>query len=681
VTEVVPGREQVAVPAGTAAALRRLVALSSGALRRTSRDARLGPARADTGTSALLTSLRERQALLERLARIQRSISTRRPLQEVLDAIVVGAGELIGDGTSGLRLVDPEDGHALLLVASRGLTPEFAERSRRTPVGEGIGGRAISEGRLVFADDYAASDRALPGFVANGITAAMAAPVFQGEQIVGSLVVASWEQGRRYSAAEQEVLIALAEHAGLALNDARTVAALKESARQATEQARTDSLTGLPNRVQLLTALRRALGSRRPLALLFVDLDDFKVVNDTLGHPIGDALLCAVGERIAAQVRTGDLVARMGGDEFAILLVGSAEEALAGADRICAALAEPFAVPGHLVDGGASVGVVVSSPPGDDTAEELLRDADVAMYRAKAAGKRQAVLFVDSMRQDLQSRSRLEQDLRVALDQAQFVLHYQPLVHIGSRRVVGTEALVRWQHPERGLLPPIEFIGLAEETGLIVRLGRLVLLEACRQTAQWTSDEAVGPIGVSVNVSARQLADTTLLDDVADALRLSGLPAHRLTLELTESVLVSNIDVAVATLDALKRLGVRLAIDDFGTGYSSLSYLARLPVDVLKIDKVFVNRVGQDCAEGRVAGAVVALATSLGLDTVVEGVETTWQLEVLRDHGCRVFQGYLWSRPLPPEQLGPVARDIRGAAVPVPAPYSAADPRVGPAAG
>jgi diguanylate cyclase (GGDEF)-like protein len=559
-----------------------------------------------------------------------------------------------------------------------GLTPELSETHHRIPVGHGIGGRAVSEGRLVFADDYAAADRALPEFVDSGITAAMAAPVFQGEQIVGSLVVATWEKGRRYSAAEQEVLLALAEHAGLALNDARTVAALKESARAATEQARTDSLTGLPNRVQLLTQLRRALGSRQPLALLFVDLDDFKVVNDTLGHPVGDALLCAVGERIGALVRANELVARMGGDEFAVLLVGvTPAQALAGANRICAALAEPFDLPGHLVDGGASVGVVVSTPPCDDTAEGLLRDADVAMYRAKSAGKRQAMLFADSMRQDLQARSRLEHDLRAALDRSQFVLHYQPLVHIGSRRVVATEALARWQHPERGLLSPAEFIGLAEETGMIVGLGRLVLLEACRQTAQWTSADEVGPIGVSVNVSARQLADSTLLDDVADALRLSGLPAHRLTLELTESVLVSNIDVAVATLDALKGLGVRLAIDDFGTGYSSLSYLARLPVDVLKIDKVFVKRIGQDGAEGRVAGAVVALATSLGLDTVVEGVETREQLEVLRERGCRVFQGFLWSPPLPPDQLGRVAQDIRDALL---APV-AADPRVRSAPG
>jgi diguanylate cyclase (GGDEF)-like protein len=666
--------------------VRRFVALSSRALRRTPRDVDDGPGRADTGaavgadagTIELLSSLRERQALLERLARIQRSISTRRPLQEVLDAIVVGAGELIGDGTAGLRLIDPQDGRSMLLAASLGLTPELSDSKRRVPVGQGIGGRAVSEGRLVFTDDYAATEHALPEFVDSGMTAAMAAPVFQGEQIVGSLVVATWEAGRRYSAAEQEVLLALAEHAGLALNDARTVAALKESARAATEQARTDSLTGLPNRVQLLTQLRRVLGSRQPLALLFVDLDDFKVVNDTLGHPVGDALLCAVGDRIGALVRADEVVARMGGDEFAVLLVGvTPEQALAGANRICAALAEPFHVPGHLVDGGASVGVVVSTPPCDDTAEGLLRDADVAMYRAKAAGKRQAMLFADSMRQDLQARSRLEHDLRAALDHSQLVLHYQPLVHIGSRRVVATEALVRWQHPERGLLSPAEFIGLAEETGMIVGLGRLVLLEACRQTAQWTRADEVGPIGVSVNVSARQLADSTLLDDVADALRLSGLPAHRLTLELTESVLVSNIDAAVATLDALKALGVRLAIDDFGTGYSSLSYLARLPVDVLKIDKVFVKRVGQHCAEGRVAGAVVALATSLGLDTVVEGVETTAQLEVLRDRGCRVFQGFLWSPPLPPDQLGRVAQDIRDALL---APV-AADPRVGSAPG
>jgi diguanylate cyclase (GGDEF)-like protein len=592
----------------------------------------------------LLTSLRERQALLERLARIQRSISTRRPLHEVLDSIVVGAAELIGDGFTGLRLVDPDDPSMLVLAASHGLAPEMLEQARRSAVSDGVGGRSITTGALAFSHDYASSDRALAAFIDDGVQASMAAPVFQGDKPVGSLIIASRVAGRVYSESEQEVLRAFAEHTGLALNDARTVAALHQAVSDATRQARQDSLTGLPNRAEFLERLAEARGSGVPISVLFIDLDDFKLVNDTLGHPVGDALLRVVGERISGCVRGGDVVARLGGDEFAVLLPDtSAERAELAAERIRQALSMPFHLPGHDVSIGASTGVVLSANTSDESAEELLRDADVAMYRAKALGKGRAVVFTASMRVDLQARSRLERDLRRAIDRRELVVHHQPIIDVGLGRIVGSEALLRWQHPEVGLVPPGEFIPVAEETGMILAIGRQVLIDATRHTAAWNAVPGAWPLSVSVNVSARQLSDGTLVADVRDALFRSGLRPSLLTLELTESVLVHDIETAAGILQELKALGVRLAIDDFGTGYSSLSYLARLPVDILKVDKSFVAGVRRGTPEARLAATVVALASTLGLQTVVEGVESGWQLDAMRALGCTFFQGYLWS--------------------------------------
>jgi diguanylate cyclase (GGDEF)-like protein len=592
----------------------------------------------------LLASLRERQALLERLARIQRSISTRRPLHEVLDSIVVGAAELIGDGFSGLRLIDPDDPDVLVLAASFGLAPETLEQARRSPLSEGIGGQAITTRALAFSHDYVSSIRALPTFVDDGVQASMAAPVFQGDKAVGSLIIASRQAGRVYSESEQEVLLAFAEHTGLALNDARTVAALHEAVSEATRQARQDPLTGLPNRAEFLERLSETRGSGIPLSVLFIDLDDFKLVNDTLGHPIGDALLRVVGERISGCVRGGDVVARLGGDEFAVLLPGtSPDRAELAAERIRQALGMPFHLPGHDVSIGASTGVVLSGSGGEESAEELLRDADVAMYRAKSLGKGRAVVFTASMRVDLQARSRLERDLRRAIDRRELVVHHQPVIDVALGRIVGSEALLRWQHPELGMVPPCEFIAVAEETGMILAIGRQVLLDATMQTAQWNALPGAEPLSISVNVSARQLSDGTIVADVRDALSRSGLDAWLLTLELTETVLVQDIETAAGILRELKALGVRLAIDDFGIGYSSLSYLARLPVDVLKVDKAFVAGVRRGTSEARLAATVVALANTLGLATVVEGVETVAQLEAMRALGCTCFQGFLWS--------------------------------------
>ncbi|MBK5305426.1 MAG: EAL domain-containing protein [Frankiaceae bacterium] len=618
---------------------------------------------------ALLASLRERQTLLERLARIQRSISTRRPLHEVLDAIVAGASELIGDEITGLRLIDPDDPAMLVMAASTGLTPDVRETARHSPVGAGIGGLAVSERRLVLSEHYSTGDQPLAAFRIDGVQASMAAPVFQGDDVVGSLVVATRRSGRVYTDSEQEMLVAFAEHTGLALNDARTVAALHVAVSDATRQARQDPLTDLPNRTDFLEKLRAALEEGAPVSVLFIDLDDFKLVNDTLGHPVGDALLRVVGERVVGSTRGDDQVARLGGDEFAVLLRSTPpDQAELAAERIRQSLSQPFHLPGHQISIGASTGVVLCPEGGFASAEELLRDADVAMYRAKALGKGRAVLFADSMRVDLQARSRLERDLRNAIERHEFVVHYQPIIDVDSDRVVGSEALLRWNHPELGLMPPAEFVPVAEETGLIIAIGRQVLCDATAQTARWNAVPNTPPLMVSVNISARQLMDGAVVEHVREALMRSGLPAHRLTLELTESLLVHDIDVAAGILSELKALGVKLAIDDFGTGYSSLSYLARLPVDILKVDKSFVAGVERDASEARLAATVVALARSLELQTVVEGVETESQLAALRMLGCTLFQGYLWSPPVDAGRLWELLSHTTARAIPSPRP-------------
>ena len=609
--------------------------------------------RADS--EALLVTLRERQALLERLAKVQRSISTRRPLDEVLHTIVTGAAELIGDEVAGLRLIDPDDPSMMTMAASTGIAPEVLAVATRTPVNQGIGGRAVTEAQLVSTDDYPSSAMPLRAFLDNGTTAAMAAPVYRGSDVIGSLIVATNRPDRAYTQSEKEVLLAFAEHAGLAVNDATTVEALRAAVDQATYEAHHDGLTGLPNRTRFLELLQQSLNQGETVGVLFIDLDDFKLINDTLGHPVGDDLLRAASQRIRRSIRGTDVVARLGGDEFAVLLGStSLDQSVTTAERVRSRLVRPFRLPGHQVSVGASTGVVVWPAGSVTNAEDLLRDADVAMYRAKAAGKGQAVVFEPSMRLDLQARSRLELDLRRALDESQLRAHYQPVVDVELGRVTGAEALLRWQHPERGPVSPAEFIPVAEETGMVLQLGRLVLRQACQQAAAWQRDPETSGMTVAVNVSARQLVEDGFFEEVRTALQVSELDPRLLSLELTESVLVRDLDAAACTLQALADLGVRIAIDDFGTAYSSLSYLASLPITVLKIDRSFVRGPGL-----RVAAGIVSLAEGLGLATVVEGIESAAELNALTALGCRTFQGYLWSPAVPGEEIASVAARIR----------------------
>jgi diguanylate cyclase (GGDEF)-like protein/PAS domain S-box-containing protein len=427
-----------------------------------------------------------------------------------------------------------------------------------------------------------------------------------------------------------------------------------------TEGKIADPLTHIPNRLYFVDRLESAIeAARQPdggaFAVLFVDLDGFKLINDNLGHAAGDEMLIDVAGRLSASIRTSSrrstsrqsAVSRIGGDEFAILLMNSQQESDAAivAARVLHRLSEPFNFEGHRMFVSASIGIALSST--GSTPEDLLRNADTAMYQAKNNGKGRFEFFNEELRQQVDTRFDTESRLRKAIDEGQLVLHYQPIVSDSSVRIHGFEALVRWNHPERGLIPPGEFISIAEESDLILLLGRWVLREACTQAAAWQRAFADDPpLTVIVNVSSRQLSSPHLVEDVEAALKLAELKPECLELEMTESSIMRNAEQMLITLNRLKKMGVRLGIDDFGTGYSSLSYLQRLPFDALKIDRSFVCGLTTGKGSIDIVRAILELARSLKLEVIAEGVETEQQLTRLRKLGCTYFQGFLFSKPV-----------------------------------
>jgi diguanylate cyclase (GGDEF)-like protein len=607
--------------------------------------------------SRLLVSLRERQRLVECLSSIQNSIVRRKPLDRVLDEIVTGTAELLGDDHVGLRLVDQDDARRTTAVATAGVPPELREATRRGRVGEGVGGRAISEDRLVVIEDYEASPHANPHYAAAGVRSAMAAPVREEGTAVGSLVVASRRAGRSYSKAEQEVLLTFAEHTSLALTDAKTVG-------DAIHQGLHDALTGLPNRALLLDrlahALARAARSHSEVAVLFLDLDTFKTVNDSLGHTAGDELLVAVAQRLLGCVRPGDTAARFGGDEFVVLLEDiEAENVPAAAQRILDTLREPFELEQREVFVSASIGIAV----GRSEADDLIRNADLALYRAKARGKGGYEVFEPEMHTAIVKRLDLEGDLQRALQRDEFTLHYQPMIKLRTGEIAGVEALVRWRHPKRGMLQPDDFIEIAEESRLILPLGRWVLLEACRRAAEWRSRHRGYPaLALGVNLSSAQLAEPSLVDEVSTALEQSGLDPQSLILELTETAFMEDTEAVAARMQKLKGLGVQLAVDDFGTGYSSLQHLRRFPIDVLKIDKSFVDGVGGVSDDSALARAIIDLGGSFQLRVVAEGIESPEQLDRLIELGCDLGQGFHFAKPMPADELDELLARRQGSA-------------------
>ncbi|PWT91307.1 MAG: hypothetical protein C5B55_08350, partial [Blastocatellia bacterium] len=439
---------------------------------------------------------------------------------------------------------------------------------------------------------------------------------------------------------------------------ARDITARKVIEEKLIHDALHDALTGLPNRSLFREHLKLAVARAKRkdpylFAVLFLDLDRFKNVNDSLGHAVGDELLIGIARRLETHIRPVDRVARLGGDEFAVLLDGIEEpsDATRVAERLQLELQLPFNIHGHDVFTSASVGIAMSST-GYETPDEVVRDADTAMYRAKALGKARYEIFDTEMHSRAVALLKLETDLRLAVERNEFVVHYQPIMKLGSNRIHGFEALVRWLHPERGVLLPSEFISVAEETGLIVPLGRWVLFEACRQTRQWQREfPDCESLTLSVNFSGKQFMQPDIIEQIKATLRETEFDPSLLQLEITESAVIENTKTVTELILQLRSLGIRLSMDDFGTGYSSLSYLHNFPIHTLKIDRSFISNKG-DSGDNEIVRTIIMLARNLGLDVVAEGVETREQLAYLEALDCEYAQGFFFSRPVDATVVG-----------------------------
>ena len=510
------------------------------------------------------------------------------------------------------------------------------------------------------------SARPGPGWTTDPgrIREAMIGPLVGESGVIGALTIINrLGEGTNFEADDLRLLETVANQAAVALENGQLEQSLHELSRLKEElrhQAYHDSLTGLPNRPAFVEEVELRLaglpvGAIAPV-VVFLDLDDFKIVNDTLGHAAGDQLLMAVADRIGEQLRPDDLVARFGGDEFALLPAAGSTvaDALAMTQRIITGLELPFRVQGTDVIVGCSAGI--SAVRGDTPVDEVLRNADVAMYRAKADGKRRAQVFDPTMHSSIVERHALSSDLGRSVSRGDLAVHYQPIVALATGRIVGVEALVRWNHPTRGPIDPSEFIRLAEETGTILSLGRAVLRTATRQVVEWHRRPGLETLGLSVNLSPLQLQHPGFIDEVVAEIRDAGVDPRDLTFEMTETAMFRDIGATIVTLEALRELGVQIAMDDFGTGYSSLAYLRRFPVDSLKIARELIAGPAEsdDPEAWAFARAIIALGRSLGLPIVAEGIETPEQLRVLRRLGCGLGQGYLFGRPVSGTDLEPI---------------------------
>ncbi len=581
---------------------------------------------------------------------------------ELLGEIVERAAGLVGVKHGFLYLLEgPEasDG-ALDLVARVGTGVFESYVGYHMPRGKGVTWEVVRSGQPVVVDDYQEYADRIHDAHSDGFGAMCAVPLTSGDEVLGVIGLASGDASRPFSVREVEALARFGQLASIALDNARLFERAQTEVRRRAHAALHDHLTGLPNRTLLLNRLAEQIeaaareqeprrGGARRVALVLLDLDRFKVVNESLGHAAGDILLAQVAQRLVGAARTTDTVARLGSDEFGILLgpVRSVREAERVAARIEATIGVPFDLDGTEVSVGASLGIAAATATVHQPLE-LLKQAEIALHRAKADPIRKSIVFDPEMHAQTLDRATMEHDLRRALERSELRLHYQPLVELGSGTVVGVEALLRWEHPTRGLVPPLSFIPLAEETGLILPIGRWVLETACHTVRGWQRRfPSASRLAVSVNLSARQFAESGLIGDVARILDQAGLAPGSLELEITESVVMDQSEASIERLRGLRALGVRLVLDDFGTGYSSLSYLRRLPLDTIKVDRSFVSGLGSDPADLPIIQAVVSLAHGLGIDVVAEGIETLAQLASLRELDCDRGQGYWFSRPLP----------------------------------
>ncbi|HXV30778.1 MAG TPA: EAL domain-containing protein [Sinorhizobium sp.] len=600
------------------------------------------------GIARDITERKAAERLLEGQARLLEMVAKSEPLDKFFNELILLI-ELLLPGIKGSILLLSDDGRRLMHGAAPSLDEVYCTAIHGIEIGPKVGscGTAVWRSEQVIVSDIVA-DPLWEGYVdlvkPYGFRACWSTPIFSRERkVLGTFALYSREAGG--PGAHQQELIAMAAHlAGIAIER-------KRAEDRISFMAHHDALTGLPNRVLFETqvaAMLESIRGRDQLAVLaFLDLDNFKLINDNLGHAAGDELLKAVAERMRAAVRQSDVVVRVGGDEFIILLNGiptKQDIVLSRLEDIRAAIAKPVLLQGRSLQVTCSMGVACF-PDHGRTVSELLANADTAMYRAKEFGRNNLQVFTAEMAAKAHEKLQLQEELREAIARDEFILHFQPQLSLATGRIFAAEALLRWQHPERGMVSPATFIPLAEETGLIVPIGDWVLQAACRQLKAW-QEAGLPSLVVSVNVSARQFRERNWAARVAAILAETGLDARYLELELTESLIMQDVPGAIATMHELEAIGVHLAIDDFGTGYSSLSALKRFPVRRLKIDRSFVEDIPSDPDDEAITSAIISLAQKLGLRVIAEGVETEAQVEFLQQSGCDEIQGYVFSRPL-----------------------------------
>ncbi|HEX8025059.1 MAG TPA: EAL domain-containing protein [Candidatus Limnocylindrales bacterium] len=580
----------------------------------------------------------------------------------VLDAILSRATRLLGVPDGYVYLYEPGDTHLTCRAAVGAMATEVGFR---LPIEKGIGGRVFRTGQPFAIDDYDNWDEASP-MVAGKIGACVGVPLSVGGQVVGVLGLSSRTVDRVFRQPEIDALARFAQLASIALENAR----LQEQI-----QSPRDPVTGLPSREILLQRIVDALADGPvgsdplPVSVVLLDVDRFQIVNESLGHAVGDRVLREVGERISAVLGQGETVARFGGDTFGVLLPDTdADAALAVAERISNQLKPPFDLDGRTWFISASMGIGVGAP-GTTGAGDILQEAEIALVDTKNDASKRISLFDPLRSRHVRERVDVEAELRLALERDELLVHYQPILDLRNDRIVGFEALARWQHPGRGLVLPVDFIGLAEESDLIVALGRTVLEKACRQAQAWRQHWPDENLVMSVNLSPRQFADPDLAAGIADVLRTTGLEPCALELEITESSVMDRSEASLAVLEQLRAIGVHIVLDDFGTGYSSLAYLRHLPLDTIKIDRSFVTDLDVQDPNVGIVRAVVSLAHGLGVTIVAEGIETDEQARRLRELGCDMGQGYLWAHPADPirtaQFVNGQTKAKRGKAVPV----------------
>ena len=605
-------------------------------------------------TSRNVTLVKQAEVLLADEAAVLELIARDAPLGDTLPAIA----KMVEYHSGAVAAILRRDGDRITVEAAGSVPrPLVQEVERVGRVHDGsTAARAMQERRPVHDSFAASGDPRHRRVLEAGLRSGWSAPIIDNRsgEVLGC-VSTLYPDETEPSEHERDVVAVACQLAAIAIDR-------DQAQRELFHQAHHHHLTGLPNRRSLLqvldAALLRARQHQRQLAVMFVDLDRFKMVNDSFGHAAGDSLLLRFGNRLRNLVRPGDYVGHFGADEFVVLLedIDDIEDVRFVAHRLELALSEPFAFEEGEIFLSASVGVAVSES-GDETSDVLLQRADAAMYRAKELGRNRLEVFDHAMHTRVVERLRVDRDLRAAIERAELALRYQPEIDLVSGRILGAEALLRWLHPDRGEIPPSEFIEIAEDTGLIVRIGRWVLEEAVHQARTWIDRlDDVDDLVVSVNLSPRQLTSPDLVGTVDRILRRYDWPPRDLVLEVTESVLVDDAEAALEILDQLKALGVRLAIDDFGTGFSSLSYLHRFPVDIVKIDRSFVTPLGAEGDGSPIADAVMHMARALGLTTCAEGVENHHQLVGLRRLGCEWGQGFHFAEPLPSEEFASLLR-------------------------